>query len=267
MVVYIKNDLDIQLYDIEFNDLSHITNLSEDCFGIIKEFCERSWFGDLTKIDKYKLFWMACENGLYDVVGEIFERGDKDDIFCEHPNDRKEYILYHKKNNVQFYGFHLAIKHGHFKMATWMKSEFSYMIDYVFTGDEQFNEFRWACYNGHLKTLDWIKNEFPDLIKEAFQCRYFYPFQDACRSGQIEVLNWMKKEFPDLINIAFRAFYYDGFHQACKYGQLKVLVWMNKEFPSMINDAIHSVDKNGTSWAFEKGYLKVRALIKTMLNK
>lgn len=37
----------VKLYEIEFSDLLHITNLSQDCVGLIEEFCEISWYGNL----------------------------------------------------------------------------------------------------------------------------------------------------------------------------------------------------------------------------
>ena len=226
MVKYIINKSDnklfknIKLYEIEFSDLFHITSLSEDCFGVIKEFCGTSYCGNLSNDDVNKKFWFACEYGLFDIIGKIFERHDKE-------------IIFKSGWPYRYYGFHKASRNGHLKVLVWMKTEFPDLINNAFKSSDYYG-FRYASQNGHLKVLVWMKTVFPDLINDAFTSVHYDGFCRASFYGHLEVLVWMKTEFPDLINDAFKSGDYDGFCLASENGHLKVLVWMKTEFPDLM---------------------------------
>ena len=216
MVINIENNSDnnilkkIKLYEIEFNDLSHIKNLSEDCFGVIKKFCGRSCHGNLLNADVYELFWFACEYGIYDIIEQIFERPDKKIIFMK------------KIYGYCYYGFRLACLNGHLEVLVWMKTEFPNLINEAFK-KYGCDGFQLASAHGHLKVLVWMKTEFSDLINNAFKDCGYYGFQLACLNGRSKVIDWMKTEFPDLINQAFKSNHYVRFHWASVHGQSHVV--------------------------------------------
>ena len=212
----------INLYEIEFSDLSYIKNLSEDCFGIIKEFCGTSYYGDMLHYDVHEFFSIARKYGIYDMIEQIFVKKNK---------------RYNKRNFIQqnYYDFHRAIKYGHLEVLVWMKSEFPDLINDAFKSDDYYG-FSQVCENGHLKVLVWMKNEFPNLINNAFKSKSDVGFYWASENGHLKVLIWMKNNFPDLINNTFRSYYCGNFWTLHMNGYLKVIDWIKTEFNDMIKE-------------------------------
>ena len=237
MVLYIHHEEyrrnlldDVKIYDIEFNDLSHIKNLSKDCFGIIKEFCGRSYYGDLTDIKINTLFGFACEHNLHTIINNIFERNDKKDIF----------------EGRFFNGFLRACDGGHLNLLIWMKSEFPKLICGAFAEDN-YAGFDNVCGYGHLNVLKWMNNNFSNRMDIAFidhsydgnttRSRYT-GFSLACNGGHLNILIWMKKVFPNLINDAFKCNKYNIIYDARCGCNIDVLVWLKHTFPDLINYAL-----------------------------
>lgn len=134
MVKYITQDTlhNIILYEIEFNDLSHITSLSKDCFGLIKEFCGRSYCGDLTKVKPNELFWFACKNNVHDVIGELFERNDKEEIL---------------KSNY-YRSVFIASYYEHEEILNWIKYEFPNFMNNMTFSCEGLEHIKFVDVNG-----------------------------------------------------------------------------------------------------------------------
>ena len=154
MVKYIKNTSshrllkNIQLYEIEFSDMSHIPSLSKDCFGIIKEFCGISLCGNLLNVRARILFWFACEHGLYSIIGKSFEMTDKQSIF----------------GSGDYHGFYEASKNNRLKVLVWMKNEFPDLINEAVESCEYYISYEAGEAKFPSEVYNWMRTEFPDLI-------------------------------------------------------------------------------------------------------
>lgn len=141
------------IFDLEFDDLAHIPQLSADTFSIIKEFCGKLYYPDLTKYTPMQKFEIGCIFGLHTIIGTIFERDDVIRIFKGRA--QKGYYSRYRYN-----GFNMI---RDVSILNWIKNTIprNYIVRAL--NHSSNGLFVKARHESNTEVLDWITENFSEV--------------------------------------------------------------------------------------------------------
>ena len=243
----------IKIYEIEFSDLSFIKNLSEDCFGIIKQFCGKFYIVKHKRrhrkyLQSIKFF---CENNLlYDGIEKLFN-DDPYSINCliAIQYGSVDILIYMDEiypiTDYTFV-FNNACKYGQVNILKWMENKITteMLISYKKNG------FFIACGKGYLDILSWMRTKYVYKYNDLQAC-----YEHAVKCHRLDVVIWLNKEIPDKMYKILED--NSGIQWACENGNLDVIKWVNNTYPNIVCNAIKQNESNEILYACKYGHFNI----------